>query len=313
MATVRDAYLAHEDRRTVNPSSIFLRFPDRPSARIIALPSHLGHPWQVSGLKWIASYPENTRHGFPRASAVLVLNSNDNGYPFACLEASVISAARTAASAVLAANHLGNRDRQARSLGIVGTGLIARYVYQFLVGTKWEIENVRLYDLARVEAERFGARVCEGRRHKSVEIAPDLQSLLKSCDLILFATVAPQPYIFDSSLFDHRPLVLHLSLRDLAPQVLLQATNVVDDIDHVMQAETSPHLAEKLTGSRSFVSGTLAQVITGACTVSRSRPIIFSPFGLGVLDLAVGKWVYDRAIANHEHVVVDDFFHDLER
>jgi len=132
---VRDAYLAHDHGRSVNPDSYFLRFPGKPDCRIIALPAYLGNGFDVAGLKWIASYPANIQRGFPRASAVLVLNSYDTGYPFAILESSVISAARTAASAVLAAHWLGGQSCRAHSLGIVGTGFIARYVYDFLVGT----------------------------------------------------------------------------------------------------------------------------------------------------------------------------------
>src|SRR5262245_36486909 len=143
---VRAAYLAHEDGRSVNPDSYFLRFPDKPDCRIIALPAYLGNGFDVAGLKWIASYPANVERGFPRASAVLVLNSYDTGYPFAILESSIISAARTAASAALAAFWLSGRSHRAHALGIVGTGFIARYVYEFLVDTAWAIEEVRLYD-----------------------------------------------------------------------------------------------------------------------------------------------------------------------
>ena len=39
---VESAYRAHGAGRTVNPPSYFLRFPDRPTARIIALPASLG-------------------------------------------------------------------------------------------------------------------------------------------------------------------------------------------------------------------------------------------------------------------------------
>lgn len=313
IAVVRECYLAHNEGRSINPPSFFLRFPDRPNSRIIGLPAHLAKPWEISGIKWIASYPDNVRKAYPRASAVLLLNSHENGYPFACLEASIISAARTAASAALAADHLSNGKRSARALGIVGTGLIARYVYRFLLGTGWDITTVHLYDLVAGEAEKFKRTVCDPGRHSAVLIASDLASLLEASDVILFTTTSLQPHVYDPRLFAHNPLVLHISLRDLAPQLLLQANNIVDDLDHVMHADTSPHLAEKLTGNRSFVTGTLVDVIKGRCRLDGSRPTIFSPFGLGVLDLAVGKWVYDRAVAAGKHLPIEDFFCDLQR
>ena len=312
VGVMRDAYLAHAEGRSVNPHSVFLRFEDRPNARIIALPSHLGSPWKTSGIKWVASYPDNVSSGIPRASAVLLLNNHEYGYPFACLEGSVISAARTAASAVLAASHLRSCNHRVRTFGIVGTGLIARYVYRFLVGTQWEIETLQLYDIDQKRAEHFGAKVREAEPNAEVRINPELSSLLKTSDLVLFATVAARPHVHDPELVAHRPVVLHLSLRDLAPELLVNAFNIVDDVDHAMQADTSLHLTEQLTGTRDFVAGTLAEVITGRCRVDHSGPAIFSPFGLGVLDLAVGKWVYDRAMVTGEHQIINDFFGDLE-
>src|SRR2546430_2309448 len=138
---VRDAYLAHARGQSVNPDSYFLRFPEKPDCRIIALPAYLGNGFHVAGLKWIASYPGNVQRGFPRASAVLALNSYDTGYPFAILESSIISAARTAASAALAAYWLNRQSRKAASLGIVGTGFIAPYVYEVFVGNGWAIDE----------------------------------------------------------------------------------------------------------------------------------------------------------------------------
>src|SRR5882762_11848318 len=168
---VRDAYLAHDDGHSVNPDSYFLRFPGKPDCRIIALPAYLGNGFDVAGLKWIASYPDNIQRGFPRASAVLVLNNYETGYPFAILESSIISAARTAASAVLAAHWLSGRSRRAHSLGIVGNGFIARYVYDFLVDTGWAIEEVRLYDKSPAESEKFRSTTCRLERHRAVTVA----------------------------------------------------------------------------------------------------------------------------------------------
>src|ERR1051325_9502249 len=167
---VRDAYLAHARGQTVNPDSYFLRFPGKPDCRIIALPAYLGDGFDVAGLKWIASYPGNIQRGFPRASAVLVLNNYETGYPFAILESSIISAARTAASAVLAAHWLNGQSSRTRSLGIVGTGFIARYVYDFLVDTGWEIEEVRLYDTSPEESEKFRSTTCCAEQHRTVTI-----------------------------------------------------------------------------------------------------------------------------------------------
>ena len=65
-----------------------------------------------------------------------------------------------------------------------------------------------------------------------------------------------------------------------------------------------PHLAEQLTGSRDFLDGTLDDVLAGRLAVPPDRPVIFSPFGLGVLDLAVGKFVYDQVARSGElHVI----------
>src|SRR5437867_8579631 len=224
---VREAYLAHASGHSVNPDSHFLRFPDKPDCRIIALPAYLGNGFDVAGLKWIASFPGNVQRGFPRASAVLVLNRYDTGYPFAILESSIISAARTAASAVLAAYWLGGRSRRARSLGIVGTGFIARYVYEFLIDTGWAIEEVRLYDRLPLESEKFRNTACRPERHRTVTIVPDVAQLVRPSDLIVFTTVASTPHITDPALSGHNPLLLHISLRDLAPEILLRSQTVV--------------------------------------------------------------------------------------
>ena len=310
MDVVREAYLAHARGQTVNPPSFFLRFPDKPEARIIGLPAHIAQPSPFSGIKWISSFPRNIGRGEPRASAVLVLNDHENGFPFTCIEASVVSAARTAGSAVLFASSVWRGERHVDTAAIVGTGFIASNVYRFLIGTGWRIEHLQLFDLDAARAQRFAGDVCDRAQHASVTVAPTIAQALKRSQLIVFTTVSATPHVDDPALFEHNPVVLHVSLRDLAPELLLRASNFVDDIDHVMHADTSPHLAEKLTGSRDFVSGTIADVIEGRREPDRTKPVIFSPFGLGVLDLAVGKWIYDRAVAEGRHIAIDDFFCD---
>ena len=310
---VEATYRRHGAGDSVNPPSYFLRFPDRPADRIIALPASIGGPHRVDGLKWISSFPANVAAGLPRASAVLILNDHDTGYPFACLESSIISATRTAASAALAADWLSRgRPRPARA-GFIGTGLIARYIHAFLAGTGWSFDQTGVHDLHPGSAAGFRGYLEQAGTAGQITLYDDPGPLIRASDLVIFATIAGKPHISDLSWFTRNPVVLHISLRDLTPEILLASTSIVDDVEHCLKADTSPHLAEQLTGSRDFLAGTLEDVMAGRITIPADRPVVFSPFGLGVLDLAVGKYVYDEVTRTGKLHVIDDFFHELSR
>jgi ornithine cyclodeaminase len=244
---------------------------------------------------------------------VLILNDADTGYPFACLEASVISATRTAAFAASAADHLSRERPRPTRVGFFGVGLIARYIHTFLAATGWSFNEIGVHDLSSDSAAGFRAYLERSDSPGRITVHPDAEQLIRSSDMVVFATVAARPHVGDLAWFDHNPLVLHVSLRDLAPEIVLASTNVVDDVEHALKADTSPHLAEQRTGNRDFVLGTLDDVIAGRVLVPPDRPVVFSPFGLGVLDLAVGKDVYDRLARSGELHVVGDFFHELRR
>jgi len=315
-AVVEQAYRTHGAGDTVNPPSYFLRFPDRPSARIIALPASLGGRSGVDGvdgLKWIGSFPENVEAGIPRASAVLVLNDRLTGYPFAVMEASIVSASRTAASAALAAGWL-TRDRgRPPRIGFSGTGLIARYIHTYLAANGWEFAEIGVHDLSASSVEGFSGYLARTGTGAKVVRHDSAEALIKSSDLVVFATVAGTPHVTDLSWFAHHPVVLHISLRDLAPEIVLASTNIVDDVEHCLKAGTSVHLAEQRTGHRDFVHGTLFDVMTGAVAPPADRPLVFSPFGLGILDLAVGKHVHDRLAAEGALTPIPGFFADVTR
>jgi N-[(2S)-2-amino-2-carboxyethyl]-L-glutamate dehydrogenase len=306
MDAVRRAYLAHDSGHSTLPHSSFLRFPHAARDRIIALPAYLGGDFRLSGIKWIASYPDNVERNIARASAVIILNSTETGYPYACLEASVISATRTAASAVLGAEILLGKRRASR-VGVVGAGLIARHVWHFLRDLGWEIGAYRVYDVRRSAAETLASDMSAGST-TDVAVAPTLSGAFEDCDLVVIATVAKEPHIDEPALLAHSPVVLHLSLRDLAPKLVLASQNITDDIDHAVREATSLHLTEQLVGNRDFIAGTIADLLSGRLLRDPGRPAVYAPFGLGVLDLAVGDWAYKRIAAAGGGTAIPDFF-----
>ncbi|MEU6263043.1 2,3-diaminopropionate biosynthesis protein SbnB [Saccharopolyspora shandongensis] len=310
---VEQAYRLHGAGRTVNPDSYFLRFPEDAASRIIALPASASGDVGVHGIKWISSFPANVPVGLPRASAVLVLNDPDTGFPFACLESSIISAARTAASAALAAVTISSRrGARARRVGFFGTGLIARYIHTYLRANGFEFDELGVHDRSPEYAESFRGYLAR-TESGVITVYEKPEELIRSADLVVFATTAGVPHVTDPAWFQHNPLVLHVSLRDLSPEVVLSACNVTDDVEHCLKANTSLHLTEQRTGNRDFIAGDMPALLDGRIDCPVDRPVVFSPFGLGVLDLAVGKHVHGALAASGRLHTVPDFFSELDR
>lgn len=293
MAIVAAAYAAHERGESVVPHSCFLPLPgDR--NRAIALPAYLGGERAVAGVKWIASFPENVARGSARASGLVVLSSLATGRPYAVIEGAIVSARRTAASAAIAARALAAAPPP--RIGLLGCGAINFEVLRFLLVVWPHVERVLLADLSPARAAAFAERARARFPGVAFATAANWRALAAGCALVSIATTATTPYM-DALPGGELRTVLHLSLRDLAPEAVLAADNVVDDADHVCRAQTSLHLAERRGGGRRFIRCTLAEVLAGAAAPKRTAdaPTIFSPFGLGVLDIALARYVWEQA------------------
>jgi ornithine cyclodeaminase len=309
---VSRAYRLHAAGRTVVPHSLFLRFPDRARDRIIALPAFLGDNGDpgdgepVAGIKWISSFPGNLDAGLERASAAVILNSMRTGHPEALIEGSVISARRTAASAALAAATLAPPDPQT-GVTLVGCGVINFEVLTFLRALLPDLAEVTLFDLDPARARAFAERCAARLPELKTSTADRIEDALAAHRLVSLATTASTPHL-DPSPCRPGTLLLHLSLRDLAPETILSSVNIVDDGDHVCREATSLHLAEQQVGHRDFIADSIGAILTGGRQHRDPEGLtVFSPFGLGVLDLAVADLVRRRAQEQGRGTEVPDF------
>lgn len=307
LAAVRRAYELHALGATAVPHSVFLRFPADDRNRIIALPAYLGGAAPVSGVKWVSSFPGNVSAGLDRASAAIILNSMRTGAPEAFLEASAISARRTAASAALAAATLSAPGPEP-GVALLGCGPINFEVLTYLRVALPSVGTVTLYDLNRARAESFAARASSAWPTLRIDVARRAEEAMAAHRLVCLATTAATPHLGTECC---RPgtLVLHLSLRDLTPEAVLSSVNIVDDADHVCRAATSLHLAEQRTGHRDFIAASLGDVLSSGARYVRDggATTVFSPFGLGCLDLAVADLVRRAASARGLGTALADF------
>jgi N-[(2S)-2-amino-2-carboxyethyl]-L-glutamate dehydrogenase len=305
---VAEAYKCHGRKQDYLPHSIFLKFPNSEKNRIIGLPAYLGGSFQKSGMKWIASYPENHQKGLDRASASIILNSFETGIPIAFFEGSVISAKRTAASAALTAKLLVS-DEKVTELSQIGCGLINFETLKFLKHIFPAVNQVYVFDIQVENAKKYKEKCENTFENLEIIILDDLSSAFREFSLVCLATTAVKPYISDYSVFRKGSTILHTSLRDFSAEVILNSVNVVDDIDHVSRAETSIHLAHRQCGNHNFIRASLPQMLLGEIKgrENNEEVIISSPFGLGILDIAVSDLIYKLVETEKKGTVIHSF------
>jgi ornithine cyclodeaminase len=224
------------------------------------------------------------------------------------MEGSIISAKRTAASAALAARCL-RHNRPTSTVAMIGCGLINFEVARFLLAVFPEVRNLAVYDTRESQSHYFKHKCEEAFDGLKVDVVPDVKTALSSAPLISMATTAVKPHITDLSDCAAGSTILHVSLRDISPEAILGCDNIVDDVDHVCRAQTSVHLAEQLTGTRDFIRCSLSDIL-----LERDAPVkdeesiaVFSPFGLGVLDVAVAKLVYELGCEKNMGTEIEQF------
>lgn len=285
---VQRAYRAHADGHTTLPHSVFLR-PPSPDQRFISLPAYLGGDAPIAGMKWISSFPTNLQHGLQRASSVMILNDLETGYPSAILESSRISAHRTAASAALASRRLHDGE-EVRTVGLIGCGTINLATEIYLTVVHPGIERLLVFDAVPGRATACAEQLLAQRPGVQVEVARSVQELMDASQTVSIATTDSTHWL-ELTEASRRQVVLHLSLRDLSINSILASTNVVDDLDHVAREQTSIHLAAQQIGSTRFVAAEIGDLMNHPDRRLSGDRVVFSPFGLGILDLAVADRV----------------------
>jgi alanine dehydrogenase len=154
---VRDAFVAYALGEWSMPPKVYV--PAYPAGDFRAMPAiGAGHAL----LKWVTSFPGNPARGLPTVSGLVLLSDASDGSLRAVLDASSVTALRTGAAAVLAAEELGRRD--AETAAVIGAGVNGKAAAKtFLARDRsvmlWDVDEER----ARRAAEELGAGLVSSR------------------------------------------------------------------------------------------------------------------------------------------------------
>ena len=102
---VREAFVAHQRGEWTMPPKVYVT--NYPAGDFRAMPA-LGGGHAL--LKWVTSFPGNPARGLPTVSGLVLLSNAETGELEAVLDAAAVTAIRTGAAAVLAAETLGRAD-----------------------------------------------------------------------------------------------------------------------------------------------------------------------------------------------------------
>lgn len=185
VALMRQALATFARGDTVLPLRSMVWLPDR-SGLLGLMPGYLGEP-KSFGLKVVSVMPGNHGTAYDSHQGVVMLFGLEHGEPLAILDATAITAIRTAAASGAATDALAKPD--AGDLAIIGSGAQARSHLEAMRAVR-KLRRVRVWSRSRANAERFAREAGGG-----VEVADSAQDAVRDADLICTTTASKDPVL----------------------------------------------------------------------------------------------------------------------
>jgi len=282
LEAVRDAFVAYARGDWTMPPKVYV--PAYPEGDFRAMPAlGAGHAL----LKWVTSFPGNPAQGLPTVTGLVLVSDASNGMLKAVLDAGAVTALRTGAAAVLAAEALGRSD--AETAAVIGAGVNGEAAARTFVARGRRVE---LWDIDRTRAEEVAERV-------GAEVAAGREEAL-AADLLVTVTPGRQVVLDEGSLLRGQ----HASLMgadgpgkaEIAAAELERVRVFCDDWEQASHNGDLVHAVEAGVLARADVSQ-LGDVLIGMAEGRKSDDdiTVFDSTGLAIQDLAIALAALERA------------------
>ncbi len=256
----------------------------------------------VAGIKVLTVVPDNYLHGEESHRGLVLLFEEERGAPIAILDASAITAIRTAAASAVATRALARQD--AGDLAILGTGTQARSHLEAM-RTVRPLRRVRVWSRNPESARRFAER-------EGVEPAPSVQEAVAGADLICTVTAASEPVLAGEWIAPGAHInavgACTAKTRELDASAVSRSRLYTDRRESAM-AEAGEFLIARDEGAVTdeHLLGELGDVLEGKLPGrgSDDEITLYKSLGIAVEDLASGRYVYQKALKTGRGTVLN--------
>ena len=262
------------------------------------MPSYLGDV-KAMGLKVVSVFPGNHGTQYDSHQGAVMLFETEHGRLLAIVDASEITAIRTAATTAVATRLLARQD--AHDLAILGSGVQARTHLEAMLLAR-PMRRVRVWSRNPEHTRRF-AEAESRRRGLTVEPMETAQAAVAGADVICTTTASPQPVL----LGDWIAPGAHVNAvgssvaftRELDTAAVVKAKMFVDRRESTIN-EAGDFLFPKKEGAigDDHIQGEIGDLLLGrmAGRTSPAEITLFKSLGLAVEDLAAARHIYEKAL-----------------
>jgi alanine dehydrogenase len=284
LEAVRDAFVAYARGEWTMPPKVYV--PAYPAGDFRAMPAlGAGHAL----LKWVTSFPGNPAQGLPTVTGLVLLSDASNGKLLAALDAAAVTALRTGAAAVLAAETLERRG--ATTASVVGAGVNGEAAARTFLARG---RDVVLYDVDEERAQdvagRVGARVAESREEA---LAADAVVTVTPGRAVVFGEGSIRPGQHVSLMGADGP-----GKQEIAVEELARVRVFCDDWEQASHNGDLAHAVETGAVGREDVTQ-LGDALAGTARgrAADDEATVFDSTGLAIQDLAIALAAMERVDA----------------
>jgi alanine dehydrogenase len=277
---VREAFVAYARGEWTMPPKVYA--PAYPAGDFRAMPA-LGGGYAL--LKWVTSFPGNPARGLPTVTGLVLLSDAGTGTLRAVLDAAAVTALRTGAAAVLAAETLGRPGGTAAVVGagVNGVATARTFIARGHRVSLWDVDETR----AQTAAGELDAEVARSREDA---LAADVVVTVTPGREVLFPLGSLRAGQHVSLMGADGP-----GKAEIAPQELARVRVFCDDWEQASHNGDLVHAVEAGHLSRSEVTE-LGAVLAGDAPGRQNEGDItaFDSTGLAIQDLAITLAVDER-------------------